>query len=271
MQPVVDSEWLARHRDEVVVADVRWYLDGRSGAEAYAAGHLPGAVFVDLDRCLAGPPSPAEGRHPLPPPEVFAACMAALGIGDGRPVVAYDDARGSVAGRLVWLLRILGEAAALLDGGLAAWTGPLDVGDRPGEAVEPARFTARPWPPDRLAGIDEVAGGAAVVVDVRAPERYRGEVEPIDPRAGHVPGAVNLPWTGNVDPATGLFRSPAELRDRYAGVDRPVVHCGSGVNACHTLLALEVAGLAGARLYPGSWSQWSSDPSRPVATGPGPD
>ena len=273
MQAIVDAGWLARHRDEVVVADVRWYLDGRSGASAFAAGHLEGAVYVDLPGCLAAPPSPAAGRHPLPDPAVFAACMGAVGIGDGTPVVAYDDARGSVAARLVWMLRAVGEEAALLDGGLEAWPGPLATGA--GASVgSGASFTPRPWPEALLAGIDVVASGGALVVDVRAAERYRGVVEPVDPRAGHIPGAVNLPWTELVDPGSGRFLPPAQLRERLerAGV-RPgaevVVHCGSGVTACHPLLAIERAGLGPARLFPGSFSQWSSDPARPVATGAG--
>ena len=262
MEPVVETV-----PEGAVVADVRWYLDGRSGRDAYRAGHVAGALFVDLDRCLAAPPSAAEGRHPLPPPDQFADCMGALGIGDGTVVVAYDDAGGSVAARLVWMLRALGEEAAVLDGGLAGWTGGLEAGD--GGAPAPARFTVRPWPRERLASIDEVASGNLVVIDSRAPERYRGEVEPIDPRAGHIPGAVNLPWSGNLDPATGRFLAPAQLQERFAGMGGAAVHCGSGVNACHNLLAMQRAGVGGARLYAGSWSQWSSDPDRPVASGAG--
>jgi thiosulfate/3-mercaptopyruvate sulfurtransferase len=273
VQPVVDVVWLREHRDEVVVADVRWYLDGRSGREAYLAGHLPGAVFVSMDTCLAAPPSSADGRHPLPHPVAFASCMSTLGIGDGQAVVAYDDARGSVAARLVWMLRTLDEPAGLLDGGLQAWDGPLEEGPA---AVTPAcaTFTPRPWPPERLVTMDDVAAGGLVVVDARAAERYRGDVEPIDRRAGHIPGAVNVPWSGNVDPETGRFLPPDELRRRYEPVlsrGRDVaVHCGSGVTACHDLLAIERAGLPPARLYAGSWSQWAADESRPVATGPDP-
>jgi thiosulfate/3-mercaptopyruvate sulfurtransferase len=267
MEPVVEAAWVAAHLDDVVVADVRWYLDGRSGPDAYAAGHIPGAVFVEMDGCLAAPPSPSAGRHPLPDPIDFARCMSRLGIGDGQAVVAYDDARGSAAARLVWMLRALGEQAALLDGGLAAWEGPVEQG--PGPPREPARFTPRPWPADRIVTIDEVAASRSPLVDARAPERYRGESEPVDPRAGHIPGALNLPWTGNVDPETGRFLTPDELRARYAEVaSGSIVYCGSGINACHDLLAMERAGISGVRLYPGSWSQWSADPSRPAASGP---
>jgi thiosulfate/3-mercaptopyruvate sulfurtransferase len=171
LPPVVDVSWLREHRGEVVLADVRWYLDGRSGRAAYDAGHLPGAVFVDLDHALAALAGPGTGRHPLPEPEAFAAGMAALGIGDDDTVVAYDDAGGLVAARLAWLLRVTGHDAALLDGGTAAWDGPLE------QAVPeraPAVFTPRPWPEDRLAGVDDVLDPAAVVLDARDPERYRG-------------------------------------------------------------------------------------------------
>lgn len=263
--PVVDRSWLSGHPD-AVVADVRWYLDGRSGLDAYRAGHLPGAVFVDLDSALAGPPGPSAGRHPLPAPEEFAAAMGRLGIGDGATVVAYDDAGGTVAARLVWMLRSLGEDAALLDGGLGAWEAALESAPatRP-----PARFTARPWPGERLAGISDVSGAAAVLLDARDPSRYRGEHEPVDPRAGHIPGAVNLPTRDNLD-ASGRFLPVAELRERFLAAGAgpgAICYCGSGVTACHNLLALEHAGLGPGRLYPGSWSQYSSDPARPVETG----
>ncbi|SDC18342.1 thiosulfate/3-mercaptopyruvate sulfurtransferase [Geodermatophilus telluris] len=268
LPPVVDVAWWRDHRGGVRLADVRWYLDGRSGRAAYEAGHLPGAVFVDLDRWLAAPGSPAEGRHPLPDPEVFAAGLAALGIGDDDTVVAYDDAGGVIAARLVWLLRVTGHEAALLDGGLAAWDGPLEQAE---PAVRPAAFTARPWPAERLAGIEDAVDPANLVVDAREPARFRGEHEPVDPRAGHVPGAVNVPCRANLD-GDGRFLPAAALRERFAaagvtGADPVVVYCGSGVTACHDLLAMERAGLPAGRLYPGSWSQYSGDPDRPVATG----
>ncbi|WP_100500206.1 sulfurtransferase [Geodermatophilus chilensis] len=268
LPPVVDVPWLHEHRGDVVLADVRWYLDGRSGRAAYDAGHLPGAVFVDLDRRLAAPAEPGAGRHPLPEPEVFAEGMAALGIGDGDTVVAYDDAGGVIAARLVWMLRATGHDAALLDGGIAAWDGLLEQ-----DAVEPAPavFTARPWPAQRLAGTDDVLDPAAVVLDARDPERYRGDREPVDPRAGHVPGAVNVPCRANLD-AYGRFLPVERLRATFAAAgvtaDSDVVaYCGSGVTACHDLLALELAGLPPGRLYPGSWSQYSAAPDRPVAVG----
>jgi len=268
--PVLSLAWWREHATQVVLADSRWYLDGRSGQAAYDAGHLPGAVFVDLDRWLAAPGSPARGRHPLPEPAVFAEGMAALGISDDDTVLAYDDAGGVIAARLVWMLRVTDRRAALLDGGLAAYDGDLEVAPT---VRAPARFTARPWPADRLATPEDAADAGNVVLDARDGARFRGETEPADPRAGHVPGARSLPCRGNVG-ADGRFLPVAELRERFARVgvrpDGPhvVSYCGSGVTACHTLLALELAGLPAGRLYPGSWSQWSSDPQRPVATGP---
>lgn len=263
--PVVDVSWLAAHPD-ALVADARWYLDGRSGHDAYLAGHIPGAVFVDLDSSLAGPPSPAAGRHPLPDPDRFAAAMGRSGIGERSTVVAYDDAGGTVAARLVWMLRSLGCDAALLDGGLAAWDGELE---RSPSVRPPARFATRPWPEAALADIDDVAGSAAVILDAREPARFRGEHEPVDPRAGHIPGALNMPSRANLD-GTGRFLPVAELRARFEAVGAgagTICYCGSGVTACHTLLALEHAGLGPGRLYPGSWSQYSSDPDRPAETG----
>lgn len=268
IDPVVDLAWVQQQGDRAVLADVRWYLDGRSGRAAYEKGHLPDAVFVDLDRWLAAHGSPAEGRHPLPDPEVFAAGLAAAGIGDEDLVIAYDDAGGVIAARLVWMLRVTGHDAALLDGGLTAYTGDLDT-------AEPSRtgagFTARPWPAARLADIDDAAGGSFVVIDARDSARYRGDTEPVDPRAGHIPGAHNLPCRENVGP-DGRFLSVSELRERFAAVGvtsgtEVVSYCGSGVTACHNLIALEHAGLGSGRLYPGSWSQYSSDPARPAATG----
>jgi thiosulfate/3-mercaptopyruvate sulfurtransferase len=272
--PLVSAEWLAAHLDEVVVADVRWYLDGRSGRDAYLAGHIPGAVFVDVDRDLAGPPSAARGRHPLPEAEAFAQAMSALGIGDGDRVVAYDDAGGSVAARLWWMLDALSHLAAVLDGGVQAWAGSLRTGE---EHRPTARFTPREWPPARLVETADVErlrrDPRALIVDARAPERFTGALEPIDPRPGHIPGARSAPWMDNLDPASGRFHSPATLRARFAALgageaDAVVAYCGSGVTACHDLLALETVGVR-ARLYPGSWSQWSSDPDRSAALGAG--
>lgn len=278
MRPLVDATWVAAHLDDpdVVVADVRWYLDGHSGRDAYEVGHLPGAVFVDLDTVLAADPSTGAGRHPLPDPGVFAGALGRLGIGDRVTVVAYDDAGGDTAARLWWMLRAVGQDAAVLDGGLAAWTGDLETGpgaDRPTVARTPV-----PWPPDRVAGAEEVAAvsegriDGVRLLDARSADRYKGEFEPIDARAGHVPSAVNAPFADNLDPSTGRFRPADELRVRYGGLlgeppQEAIAYCGSGVTACHTLLALEVAGLPRGRLFPGSWSEWSARADRPVETG----
>ncbi|HSL10902.1 MAG TPA: sulfurtransferase [Actinomycetota bacterium] len=278
--PVVDAAWLATRLDDagVVVADVRWSVDGGTPAAeaAFADGHIPGAVFVDVDRDLAAAPFvDGPGRHPLPTPETFAATMRAIGIGDDTVVVAYDDGGGSLAARLWWMLDATGHPAAILNGGLPAWARehPLQVGPPP--LAERATFTARPWPAERLADAGDVAAALdadGVVVDVRAAERFRGTTEPIDPVPGHIPGARNLPWTDHLDPVTGLFLPPDVLRERYAsvGVHRAgdaIVHCGSGITGCLGLLALRVAGLGDARLYQGSWSDWVHEPTRPVATG----
>ncbi len=269
--PIVDLAWWQAHRASVVTADVRFYLDGRDARAAYDAGHLPGAVFVDRERWLAAPSSPAAGRHPLPSPDTFATGMAAAGIGDATTVVAYDDAGGVVAARLVWMLRATGHPAALLDGGLTAYAGPLEHEHPP---VTPATFTPVPWPADRLATIDDVAGRTALVLDAREAERYRGEVEPIDPRAGHIPGARSLPVREHLE-ADGRLLPAEVLRERVhaAGVrsgQDVISSCGSGVTACHNLLVLEHLGFGAGRLYPGSWSQYSHDPARPVATGDAP-
>lgn len=268
----MDAAALGRLDPPAVVVDVRWYLDGRSGAAAYAEGHLPGAVFLDLERWLTEPGGRDGGRHPLPSPETFTEGLAQAGVSDDDVVVAYDDAGGLVASRLVWLLRATGRAAALLDGGLRAWDGPLEQGagvPRPRSGPQ-----VRPWPEDRLAGLDEVAAagpGGPLLLDARAPERYRGDHEPVDPRAGHVPGAVNVPAAAAL--ATDHRVRPVdEVRETFlaagAGPGADVVaSCGSGVTACFTLLLLEHAGLPPGRLWPGSFSAWSRDPSRPVATG----
>jgi thiosulfate/3-mercaptopyruvate sulfurtransferase len=272
--PLVSPEWLAEHLGAVglVVADVRWVREG-SAADAFAERHVRGAVSFDLDRDLAAPPGEGPGRHPLPPPESFAATMAAAGIGENDAVVAVDDVGGSIAARLWWMLAVTGHRAAVLDGGLDAWTGPVETG--PPAKREPAAFTARVWPKDFLTDADGVARAlatkSATVVDARAGERFRGESEPIDPIAGHIPGARSAPWADNLDPATGRFRSPEELRARFeelGAADRTVIAmCGSGTTACHDVLALVLAGLGPTILYEGSWSDWSADPARPVATG----
>lgn len=271
VSPVVDLEWWLARRDQVVLADVRWYLDGRSGREEYERGHIPGAVFVDLDRHLAAPGSPSGGRHPLPDPAEFAAGMGQVGIADTDTVIAYDDAGGVIAARLVWMLRALGVGAALLDGGLGTYEGPLEQGRQERRA---GGFHARPWPPALLADIDDASAGGNIVLDARGPERYRGEPDPVDSRSGHIPGAHSLPCRENLGP-DGRFLPLGVLRERFSAVgvvdaSDVVSYCGSGVTACHTLLALELAGLGRGRLYPGSWSQYSGDEKRQVATGDDP-
>lgn len=262
--PVVGASWLEAH-PEAVLADVRWYLDGRSGRAAYEAGHMPGAVFVELEEWLAAPTSPDEGRHPFPEPEVFARGMGSLGIGDGDAVVAYDDEGGVIAARLVWMLRVTGHDAALLDGGLQ---GPLE---RTSVAREPARFTARPWPADRFASMDDAADPAGVAIDARQRERFEGrEANPVDPRSGHIPGARSVPVREHLGTDGRLLPDEA-LRERLAAAGvvpgaSVVSYCGSGVTACHNLLVMEHLALGPGRLYPGSWSQWSRT-NRAAATG----
>jgi thiosulfate/3-mercaptopyruvate sulfurtransferase len=275
--PIVGCTWLRqRPSDAVAIADVRWVRAG-SAREAFAAGHLPGAVLMDIDADLAAPPFEGPGRHPLPTPEAFAVTMGRAGIADHTPVLVYDDVRGSVAARLWWMLDVLGHPVALLNGGLAAWDGPLETGR--GRKPSRVSFTPRPWPAQAVADAQDVAGalrsGDATVVDARAAERYRGEVEPIDPVPGHIPGARSAPWTQYLDPATGLFLPMEELRAGFAAVGvrdarRAIAQCGSGVTACHAILAMRLAGIGDARLYQGSWSDWVSDASRPVSTGPEP-
>ncbi|MGH2554636.1 MAG: sulfurtransferase [Actinomycetota bacterium] len=276
---LVDAEWLQNNLGDpsLTVADVRWYPDG-SGRTRFEEGHVPSAVFVDVDSDLASERTKGSGRHPLPSPDAFAEAMARAGIGDESVVVAYDDAGGSNAARLWWMLSARGHRVAVLDGGIQSWKGPLENGPSPER--ERGRFTPRPWPKDRIVDTETVnrlrGDPSAVLLDARANERYRGETEPIDPVAGHIPGARNAPWSENIDPRTGRFRSREELAERYLALgarrDRQVVaYCGSGVTSCHDLLALELAGVAGAKLYVGSWSEWITDPSRPVAQGPEPE
>jgi thiosulfate/3-mercaptopyruvate sulfurtransferase len=259
--PLVTGEWLAEHAANVRIVDARWYLDGRSGRAAYQGGHIPGAVWVDIDHDLSAPASPEAGRHPLPSPAAFAAALGRLGLAPGLPVVVYDDAGGSIAARLWWMLHVLGEPVAVLDGGLAAWPGDLTT-DEPEPA--PVERAAPPWPADRFADADAVAAFDGAVLDARTAHRYE-HGDDIDPRAGHIPGALSFPWAGNLG-LDGRFRSPDELRERFAELPGGgvVAYCGSGVTACHDLLALELAGRADTALYPGSWSQWGADPRRPA-------
>ena len=266
LAPVVNFEWWQRHPD-VILADVRWYLDGRSGLAAYEAGHLRGAVFVDLDGWLSGEPGASQGRHPLPDAGDFALAMSTLGISDNDTVLAYDDAGGVIAARLVWMLRATNHRAALLDGGLGASREPLEIA---AVARRPAQFTPRPWPTDLLASIDDVEIRTNIVIDARSRERYRGEFDRADSRAGHVPGALSVPCRENLAP-DGTLLPVAELRERFEergirAASQVIAYCGSGVTACHDLLAIEYAGLGRGRLYPGSWSQYSAT-NRTVITG----
>jgi thiosulfate/3-mercaptopyruvate sulfurtransferase len=257
----------------VVLLDVRWALGDDRGRAKYLAGHLPGAVFVDLETELADPPSAAQGRHPLPSVQRLQSSARRWGIRDGDAVVAYDATGGLAAARAWWLLRWGGlPEVRLLDGGVDAWVragGRLDSGDvvpDPGDVT----LTGGGMP---VLSIDQAAAlpaSGGVLLDARAAERYRGEVEPIDPRAGHVPGAVSAPTTANLEP-DGTFLRMTELVDRFVtlGVGPRTmvgVYCGSGVNAAHEVAALAAAGIEAA-LWPGSWSQWAADPSRPASTG----
>jgi thiosulfate/3-mercaptopyruvate sulfurtransferase len=285
----------------LALLDVRWRLGGPPGIDAYQAGHVPGAFFVDLDADLAAPPG-AGGRHPLPSATDFQAAMRRAGVRDGVPVVVYDDADSTAAARAWWLLRYFGhEAVRVLDGGFRAWTSAgLPVESGTPSLAAAGDFTARPGHMPLL----DAAGAAAlartgILLDARAGERYRGETEPVDPVAGHIPGAVSAPTAQNVNP-DGTFKSPADLARRFASLgasaapDSPSValsasaaaaaaagdggaaggnggavgaYCGSGVTAAHEVLALNLAGVPAA-LYAGSWSEWITDPARPVATGP---
>ncbi|MFB8070369.1 sulfurtransferase [Streptomyces californicus] len=255
-----------------VLLDVRWRLGGPHGRADYEAGHLPGAVFVDLDQDLASPAGDG-GRHPLPDPEVFGAAMRRAGVGQDTPVVVYDGGQGWAAARAWWLLRWAGHRdVRVLDGGLAAWTGDLST-----DVPHPAEGDFRPKP-GALPTLDADSAAAfarsGLLLDARAAERYRGDVEPIDRVGGHIPGAVSAPTDENTGP-DGRYLPAEQLAARFAGLGAEAgaegvgVYCGSGVSGAHQVLALEIAGLTGV-LYPGSWSEWSADPSRPVATGPDP-
>lgn len=275
---LIDLETLNAHLDDPcwVIMDCRFSLsDPGAGRRAYAESHLPGARYAHLDEDLSGPITPATGRHPLPDPARLARKLGDWGIGNDTQVIAYDDMGGILAAaRLWWLLRWLGHrACAVLDGGFPAWRrAGLPLTAQP-PTVQPRRFEGRP--DDRLwlttAQVETLAD-PEVVLDARAAARYRGELEPIDPVAGHIPGAVNAPTEDNLT-ADGQFRPADQQRERFLALldGRPptaIVHaCGSGVTACHNLLAMEAVGLTGSRLYAGSWSEWIRDPGRPIATG----
>nr|WP_175800507.1 sulfurtransferase [Burkholderia anthina] len=274
------AERLAAAPGSVAVFDCRFDLvDPNAGEAAYAAGHIAGAQYLHLDRDLSGRKTGTNGRHPLPSRDALATLLANRGVKQGQQVVAYDAHGGAYAARLWWLLRWLGhDSVAVLDGGLQAWETagePLTT-----DVPHPAAGDFRTGAPlestvDAAAVLANVTSPTRVVIDARAPDRYRGENETIDRVGGHIPGARNRFFKDNLN-ADGRFKTGHELRETFttllAGTEpnRVILQCGSGVTACHNALALEIAGLHGASLYPGSWSEWSADPSRPVATGPTP-
>ncbi|MGH8849693.1 MAG: sulfurtransferase [Casimicrobiaceae bacterium] len=278
---LISTDELARHLADpaYVIVDCRHNLsDIEAGERAYRAGHLPGARFLHIDRDLSGPRTGFNGRHPLPDIGALSATLGRIGIDSSRQVVAYDQNSGMWASRLWWSLQWLGhDAVAVLDGGLDRWLaeGRAQTVDLP--HPHPTRFVPKvPLPvvssDDILRHLDRRASSGLKILDARAPERYRGDIEPLDPVAGHIPGAINRPYGANLTPQGTL--KPAELlRAEFAaqlGTTPPtaVIHlCGSGVTACHNILAMAVAGLPGSRLYPGSWSEWVADPARPVARG----
>jgi thiosulfate/3-mercaptopyruvate sulfurtransferase len=280
---LVSPAWLSGYLTHpgVVIVDARWSPRGGAAVarREFEDGHVPGAAFLDLDRDLSAKPfRDGPGRHPLPTPDAFAETMAAIGVDDEMIVIAYDDVRGSVAARLWWMLWITGHQAALLDGGLEGWLAEGGITERgPARQRERAIFTPVPWPTDRIATAGAVEStiraGTAPVLDARAPERYRGETEPYDPVAGHVPGARSAPWADNLG-EDGRFLPVDALRERYAGLgvtnDAAIAYCGSGTTSCLDLFAMNLAGFGDARLYEGSWSDWVHEGARPVATGEDP-
>jgi thiosulfate/3-mercaptopyruvate sulfurtransferase len=268
--PVVSAGWLESHLNDhdLRIIDFRWTLQGGNGRDKYLGGHVPGAVFVALENVTGKGP----GRHPLPTREQFQAAMREAGVDDGTRVVVYDDVGASVSARLWFLLWWFGHRnQAVLDGGFKSWTGPVET-----DVFPPIQggFTAREPDRSRILDFESVRGLRGVpILDSRLGERYRGETEPIDPKAGHIPGALNAPYPGNLD-AAGRFLPASELKERFKqlGVkkgQRAVVYCGSGVNATQNLLAMLLAGIDDVRLYEGSWSDWSSRDA-PIATGPNP-
>ncbi len=272
---LISAEHLVQIIDDraLRLVDCRWYLaDPDEGAAAYGRGHIPGALYASLDEHLAVSVGP--GRHPLPSPDEFAESLSSLGISPESTVVAYDDRGGAIASRLWWMLTAQGHrSVAVLDGGIQAWTArgqPLTTAI---PMVERSTYEVQAW--TGIVTLEEVAGRKprTTLIDAREPERYRGDIEPIDPKAGHIPGAVSLPLAGNLD-EKGFFRSPSDLAERFngagvAGGARVIAHCGSGVTACHTILAAEIAGLGRPDLYVGSWSEWSGT-DRAIATGDAP-
>lgn len=276
---LVTTEDLAAHLDDPnwIILDCRFTLtDAGAGRQAYEKAHIPGARYVHLDNDLSAPVREGTGRHPLPDPRVLTEKLCAWGVGVNKQVVVYDDSYGAMAVRLWWMMRWLGHpGVALLDGGYPKWLRekrPVDA-----EIPAPHRGACACLPePTQIVAADDVLRasqtGEQLILDARPDRRFSGEFEPLDPVAGHVPGAINYPFDENLD-VDGTFLPPEALRENYQALlkGKPawqVIHmCGSGVTACHNILAMEVAGLPGSRLYPGSWSEWITDPARPVATG----
>lgn len=280
--PLVSADWLAENmaRKLVVPVDVRWYLSGKRGVDEYRAGHIPGAFFVDLDKELASDPSSGPGRHPLPSAEAFRITLLNNGIGPRTLAVAYDDVGGAMAARFWWLMRYFGHPGGrVLDGGIQAWVAS-------GRTLEPSEAGYDTAPPSplkpggarvvdktevaRLASLDP---SSAVILDARTRERYEGISEPVDARAGHIPGARSAPFVGNLVAPGGKFLPREQLAERYRALGaldakNVVVYCGSGVTACHDILALSVLGRDDVALYEGSWSDWAKDPTLPAAVGP---
>ena len=277
---LVSTEWLSRHLGDpgLRIADVRWsLLEKEKGRNAYLQGHIPGAVFLDVDGDLSSPRGQGPGRHPLPRPEAFAAAMSRAGIGEDTHVIAHDFGDGSTAARVWWLLRYFGhDRVSLLDGGFARWVAEGRPLEGPVPNYPPSEFAARPRA-GMLVDADAMerlrTDPGTLVLDTRMAERYEGKVEPIDPVAGHIPGARNRPYPANVRSAQDpRFLEPAKLREQFmqlgAGrVERVVAYCGSGVNACQNLFALQLAGFESGLLYEGSWSDWCSVSSRAMSTG----
>jgi thiosulfate/3-mercaptopyruvate sulfurtransferase len=275
---LVSTAELAAHLDDAawVVFDCRHDLaNPGSGAQEYASSHIPGARFLHLDRDLSAPTTGTNGRHPLPEAQAFMRTLGAAGVDSSKQVIAYDAKMGVYAARLWWMLRWLGhENVAVLDGGYAKWTGEGRPVNSAVPQPAPTRFSGQPramWV-DANEVLRSIGQPGRILVDARAPDRYRGENETLDPVGGRIGGSLNRFFRDNLD-ANGCFRPAAELRQAFAGLlgktapDAVVHSCGSGVSACHNLLAMEIAGLSGSRLYPGSWSEWSSDPSRPTEKG----
>lgn len=276
--PLISAEALAESRPGRIIFDVRHDLARPSdyGRKAYAAGHIPGAIFLHIDDELSGPKTGRNGRHPLPDPDAFAALLRSHGVTPDSEIVAYDDAGGMFAARLWWMLRWIGhDIAVVLDGGFAAWLAddlPLETATPPRPApgsITVGTLADTASADELLAGLDTQR---LLIIDARSPDRFRGDNETMDPVGGHIPGARNRFFNENLA-SDGRFKPPAQLAAEWKALTQPraaaeiVCQCGSGVTACHNLLALEIAGIKGARLYPGSWSEWCADPHRPVAIG----